>query len=473
MNRTARRTTFIITFALEAASFPGLRPVAAAPSTAAPAPAVSRGLDPMTAPAIRRTLLEERPVEGVPGLLTQVWLIEYPPGASAPSHHHPVVGIGYVVQGAFDSAFGEDPVARVSAGQSFVDPPRVEHRLFRNASATEPLKFVMSYSIPRGTPIVELSRRVQLQAPASSVVIAAPGLYPETLEVNPVTKQFLVGSLREGAVYGVGRDGSVRPLVQDDRLTAVLGIAVDPRDHRLLVTNSDLGISLRRSAQGAKHQAAVGIYDLASGRPLHYADLTPLSPGAEHLINGITVDGAGTAYATDSFSPVIYAVDHDGRPRVFLESDEFRGPGINLNGIVSHPAGFLIAVKKSTGALYRIPLARPRDFARVRVSGNFTGGDGLALVADDQLVLIANKTPALDSQTAFVLRSQDGWATAEVVDSRALGNDYPTTCVALEGRLYALSSQLDEWLGAAAGQRPALLARGRRGEIRQIGIIQP
>src|SRR5687768_190282 len=70
----------------------------AAPKAAAPA-------------AIRRQLLEQRPAEGAPGLETQLWLIDYPPGASAPSHHHPVVGIGYVIEGAFDSVFaGQAPL---------------------------------------------------------------------------------------------------------------------------------------------------------------------------------------------------------------------------------------------------------------------------------------------------------------------------------------------------------------------------
>jgi quercetin dioxygenase-like cupin family protein/sugar lactone lactonase YvrE len=447
--------------ALAVLFLPALRPCRAAePPPAAPAAAV------------RRQLLDERPVAGQPGLLTQLWLIEYAPGASAPPHRHPVAGIGYVVEGAFDSSFSGQPPLHVSAGQSFFDPPQLQHRVFRNASSERPLKFVIAYTIPRGSPIVEFTRAVHLGVSEAPISVASAALYPETLEVNPLNQKFLLSSVREGAVYEVGLDGTARRLVQDQRLSSVLGIAVDVRHGRLLVTNSDLGASVRRSPQGPKRTAAVASYDLATGRPLQYVDLSTLLPG-DHLINGISVDAEGNAYATDSLTPAIYRIERGGTASVLLQSEEFRGDGVNLNGIVYHPKGYLLTVKKSTGALYRIPLAAPERFARVQVPGNFTGGDGLLLSGDDQLVVIANRTPAHKSEKAFVLKSTDDWASAKLVDSIALGDSYPTTCAALGNKLYALSSHLHEWLSAADGARPALVERGRRAEIRQIGVIDP
>ena len=160
--------------------------------------------------AITRRLLDKREVAGAPGLETQLWLIEYPPGAAAPVHHHPVVGIGYVVEGEFESAFGHEPPVRVKAGQSFVDPARVEHRLFRNVSAERPLKFIVTYTIPAGQAPVEMGPppHVELRSSGAPVTIAQPALYPETIEVDP-----------------------------------------------------------RRSSKGTRREAGVGIYDLTSGRP--------------------------------------------------------------------------------------------------------------------------------------------------------------------------------------------------------------
>jgi sugar lactone lactonase YvrE len=315
--------------------------------------------------------------------------------------------------------------------------------------------------------------RVQLESPAAPVMIAQPALYPETIEANPKSGKFLVSSVREGAVYEVGLDGTLRVLVQDDRLTSILGISIDSHSNRLLVTNSDLGAGVRSSSKGARKEAGVGIYDLTSGQALHYADLTPLLPGVDHLINGITVDADGNAYATDSFAPVIYKVDPSGVPSVFLQADEFKGQGINLNGIAYHPDGFLLVIKKSSGALYRVPLADPHQFSRVRIPLEFPGGDGLLLVGSASLVLIANQTPDAASNAAFSLRSGDGWASAKVVESRGLGSVYPTTCTALNGKLYVLSSHLNEWIGAQQGVRDELAGQGRRAEIQEIGVAAP
>lgn len=107
------------------------------------------------APEIRRTLLTKQPVDGAPGLETQLWLIEYPPGAAAPAHRHPVVGVGYVIEGEYESVFGEQPMTRVKAGESFVDLAKVEHRMFRNPSKDKLLRFVVAYTIPAGKQPVE------------------------------------------------------------------------------------------------------------------------------------------------------------------------------------------------------------------------------------------------------------------------------------------------------------------------------
>ena len=129
---------------------------------------------------------------------------------------------------------------------------------------------------------------------------------------------------------------------------------------------ADCGPSIRTSApasnpqpSGPKALAAVGIYDLSSGKALDYVDLAPLAP-APHLLNGITVDAAGNAYVTDSFSPNIYKIDAEGRPSLFVHDERFVGAGINLNGIVAHPDGFLLVIKKSDGGLFRHPASPAR-----------------------------------------------------------------------------------------------------------------
>jgi sugar lactone lactonase YvrE len=313
--------------------------------------------------------------------------------------------------------------------------------------------------------------RVRLQSSANRVSISQPSLYPETLQANPLTGGFLVSSLREGAVYDVKLDGSVKKLVHDDRLTSILGIAVDAKAGRLYVTNADVGAGVRHSSRGAKKEAGVGIYDLSTGALQRYVDLAPLVPEGEHLVNGITVDDRGNAYVTDSFSPVIYKIDAAGTASVLLTDEEFKGKAVNLNGIVYHPSGVLLVIKKSTGTLYRIPLDSPKSFERVNVPGAFAGGDGLMLVGRSELVLVANKTPAAAANAAFVLRTDDDWRSAKVVETAALGDGYPTTSANVGGRVYVLTSHLDELLGATEQTRDGIMQKGRRAEIREVGTI--
>jgi quercetin dioxygenase-like cupin family protein len=105
---------------------------------------------------IRRTLLCSSPVEGLPGWETRLYLIEYPPGADASGHHHPVVGLGYMLSGAILSAFGAEQPSTIREGESFVDAAHRIHTVSRNASKTEPVRFVVAYTVRQGEPVTVL-----------------------------------------------------------------------------------------------------------------------------------------------------------------------------------------------------------------------------------------------------------------------------------------------------------------------------
>jgi quercetin dioxygenase-like cupin family protein len=99
---------------------------------------------------IQRTLIDRRPATELVGWETRLYLIEYAPGAAAPTHVHPAVGIGFVLDGRFESAFGDEPVVQVQAGQGFVDQAGALHRVFRNPSPDHALRFVVAYTIRAG-----------------------------------------------------------------------------------------------------------------------------------------------------------------------------------------------------------------------------------------------------------------------------------------------------------------------------------
>ncbi len=224
-----------------------------------------------------------------------------------------------------------------------------------------------------------------------SIVISKSALYPESIEYNPQTDKFLVGSFREGAVYEVDMDGEARRIVHDEHLISALGTRIDRAHNRLFVVTADLEASVRQSLGGSKSLAGVGIFDLTSGELLHFINLGVLYPDNEHLANDVAIDPAGNAYVTDSFSPVIYKIDPQGHPSIFLESEAFIGKGINLNGIVYHPDGYLLVAKKSEGILFKIPLSAPEHFTKVELSDTLIGADGLTLAGQKELVVVANR----------------------------------------------------------------------------------
>ena len=108
--------------------------------------------------SISRTLLASTPVEGLPGWETRLYLVEYAPGADSSGHHHPVTGVGYVLQGTILSAFGDDKPIIIRAGEGFVDAAHQIHTIARNASETEPLRFVVAYTVRQGEPVTVLPK---------------------------------------------------------------------------------------------------------------------------------------------------------------------------------------------------------------------------------------------------------------------------------------------------------------------------
>jgi hypothetical protein len=310
---------------------------------------------------------------------------------------------------------------------------------------------------------------LSLESSGSALLVQRAGLYPETLEYDARRDQFLVGSFREGAVYAIDSAGRATRIVDDPRLCSVLGIAIDGPRNRLWAVNSDLGACARPSLAGPKRLAGVGVYDLSSGEPLLYADLAPLVPGP-HLLNGLALDAAGNAYITDSLSPAIYEVDAAGNPSLFLQSAQFTGEGINLNGVVVHPDGYLLVIKKSDGSLFKVPLNEPTRFSRVAITERFVGGDGLVLTGRRELLIVSNQVPHQAANSASALSSDDGWASAVLRAVEPLGNSYPTTAVLRGDGLYVVQSQLDELIQAPPERKAGLHARAT---IRRIGSVVP
>jgi sugar lactone lactonase YvrE len=314
-----------------------------------------------------------------------------------------------------------------------------------------------------------LAANVQFDAkPLSRIEISNETLFPEGIEYNPQTGKFIVGSVRQGGVFEIDEKGNAVRIIDDSRLHSVLGIRIDTKNNRLYVTNSDIGSSKNQYPAGPKKLAALGVYNLTTGEPVHYINLGELVPDGNHLANDIAIDDKGNAYITDSFSSAIYKVDRHGVASVFLKNDEFSGAGINLNGIVFHPDGYLVVVKKSSGVLYKVPIDSPESFQIIKTDQYFIGGDGLVLSGENDIIVIANRASGKITNTAFSVYSDDEWKTANVTSHYYLGEVYPTTGVIKDDGIFVVSSKINRLIAASAQEKEAVT---QAANIQKIGSI--
>jgi sugar lactone lactonase YvrE len=285
-----------------------------------------------------------------------------------------------------------------------------------------------------------LGLSLPVAAQADTISIEYPSLYPEGIEYNPFTEEFLVSSAFLGTVFTVDRQGNITQFIEDDRLIATLGLRVDAEQNRLLVLNSDGGTASGSSPDTAGQIAALGIYDLATGAVIDYINLANLFPDSPHFVNDLALDPKGNIYITDSFTPAIYRVDAEGNEAVFLFDEAFIAEGgVGLNGIIYHPGGYLIVAHYSTGILYRVPLDTPEAFEHIAVEVEMIGADGLVLVDEQQLAVVVNGS----INQVLLLNSSDNWETAAVLGSQPTGEVFATTAVQVDETLYILHGYLD------------------------------
>jgi len=269
---------------------------------------------------------------------------------------------------------------------------------------------------------------------------SAPSLHPEGIAWDPTRAAFLVSSFRHGTVSVVRRDATVRTLVSDPLMVSTLGVRLDVVRRRILVAFADVGVGERSSPQTMFTGSGLGIFDLATGRPRHIVALTDIPGG--HVANDIALDAAGNAYVTDVASDGIYRVDPGGRASVLVRDARLANPTAGLNGIVWHPAGFLIAVSYTTGQLWRIGL--DGNVREVALDRPLVGGDGLVLLPDGRLVVVTNGVLVPGENAVQILRGADGWTTARTVERAAPWPDgAPSTATLTPSGVWVVAGALE------------------------------
>jgi sugar lactone lactonase YvrE len=277
--------------------------------------------------------------------------------------------------------------------------------------------------------------------------INSPAQYPEGVEWDDAHKRFLVTSLRKGEVGAVSDSGSYTTFANDPRMICSVGIELDPERDRVLVCNSDGGAGEKSSKETTGKIAALAVFQLSTGKLTNYVDLAKGSEGG-HFCNDIAIADDGTAYITDSFSPVIYKVDTNYNASVLINDQTFTGPAFNLNGIVVKD-NFLLVDKMNSGQLFKIPLDNPKSFSEVKLPEKLEGADGMLWAPDGSLIVIGNNNAhvgitASTKPLNAVLRltSDDNWQTAAIKGKASTGDVFATTGTLRDGQIYVSHAML-------------------------------
>lgn len=168
----------------------------------------------------------------------------------------------------------------------------------------------------------------------------------ESLAFDPKRKQLLVGSVREGKVYLVDKDGKLQDFITPDAqngLWSVYAMAADP-DADALYVASTASVYFKGFDKADFGKAGVFKFRLSSGKLL---DKYLLSPDNQpRTLSSIAVGKGGLVFAADGLRNIIYRLD-GGALKPMLENprlNSIRGMTVSGDGKTLYFADYSMGV---------------------------------------------------------------------------------------------------------------------------------
>ena len=94
----------------------------------------------------------KRALADLPGKEAEMLTVTYPPGGADPIHRHDAHAFVYVLEGSIVMGVKGGKEVTLGPGQTFYEGPDDIHTVGRNASKTEPAKFVVTLIKNKGKP---------------------------------------------------------------------------------------------------------------------------------------------------------------------------------------------------------------------------------------------------------------------------------------------------------------------------------
>ena len=108
----------------------------------------------MTAQQAEVAPLMSRDLTDIPGKEVVMMTVTYPPGSSDPVHRHYAHAFVYVLEGSIVMQVKGGKEVTLTPGQTFYEGPDDIHVVGRNASKTQPAKFLVVMLKDKGCPIL-------------------------------------------------------------------------------------------------------------------------------------------------------------------------------------------------------------------------------------------------------------------------------------------------------------------------------
>src|SRR5215475_3268350 len=100
------------------------------------------------------TTLMTKDLPDIPGKEMLMLLVEHLPGGSNPAHRHNADAMVYMIEGSAVMQVKGEKEVTLTPGQTYYEGPNDVHVVGRNASKTEPAKFVLFMVKDKGAPIL-------------------------------------------------------------------------------------------------------------------------------------------------------------------------------------------------------------------------------------------------------------------------------------------------------------------------------
>jgi len=110
----------------------------------------AQGTPKPTDPVVTEVMTKALP--DIPGKEALMLVVDYPPGGADPVHRHDASAFVYVLEGTIVMQVKGGKEVTLKPGQTFYEGPDDIHTVGRNASQTEPAKFVVVLIKKQGAP---------------------------------------------------------------------------------------------------------------------------------------------------------------------------------------------------------------------------------------------------------------------------------------------------------------------------------